>query len=76
MQNGPESQQCQSRDLRKAVSRFFKMAIDIIPAEFNLSWCIVNQRETALAAVGVAGELEVKWFGRTEFIEEVGFMHH
>jgi hypothetical protein len=29
-----------------------------------------------LAAVGVAGELEVEWFGRTEFIEKVGFMYH
>jgi hypothetical protein len=52
------------------------MTIDIIPAEFNLGWCVVNQRKTALAAMSVAGELEVKRLGSMEFIKEIRFMHH
>ena len=51
------------------------MAIDVVSAELHLGRGITDQGHAALTSVGVAGELEIKWFGRPEIVEEIRLMH-
>lgn len=51
------------------------MAVDVVSTEPHLGRGVTDQGQAALTSVGVAGELEIKRFGRPKIVEEIGLMH-
>lgn len=51
------------------------MTVNVVSAVFHLGWGVADERDAALATVGVARELKGEWVVLDEVIEDIGLVH-